>query len=887
LQKEFAMSLLRCKFWIGIFAFLTFGLGLVGTSPISWIISTEDVGRRQLDASPKKQNTRVDLYGDPLPPGAVARLGTLRFRVSGPVTCLAFSPNGKILASASSQLVHLWEVASGKVVAKFPQAANAVTFSPDGKILAAGGLNGVVVLWNVFTKTQIKTFQADSNVHTLVFSSSGKLVAAACRDEIHCWEIATGKSLEPRKENGIKCTSYFMQEHLGKKSEVELWQGVLGKETFHLLRIPSGRCPAALSNDGTKLAASNRVDFIYLWETTGRKSHLRLKARASALAFSPDGQILATGGDNILLWDTGTGNAVKKLPGHVLFNSSLAFSPDGKILASGGAGVICLWNVMTGKETLSHAGFEGGVFQVVFLRDGNNLATESSYKIHHWDLATQRSSCVFEEEAQEAQRIFVSPSGKLAAWARGREICLWDLVAKKEVWKHQSNPNDDCRFVFSPDSSKLAGAYGGKFVDLWNVENGKLLRRFETALASALTFSEGGKLFSWGGFCGKLQICEVLSGKVVVVLTIQPPQSQDPLKSSRINSVALSYDGARMAWASDHEGIKVCDTRTGKILLHFPIANVFAISPDGKVLAIGESKGLIRLFEVATKQEICQLHGHEGWINSLMFSPTGTRLASGSEDNTALVWSLLNLPEVSNEFPGPQPEYWAALDKKDPSVGFRALINLVASGERGVDFLKNRLKPQPLLDQKTLRSLIADLDAKDFSVRDQAMRTLAKLGFQAEAALRQTLEMKGSLEFKQRVQKLLTALEENPLPPGRLREIRAIQVLEMVGSKGAKQFLQTLARGDPFAPSTQDAMAALRRLGGLRQPGSGQRSLTTWWRLGVGGRIQRGGKIFGQLTSQLSYRTVEWLGKMGAHPAGLVTITSNVHCRGVSARGCA
>ncbi|OAI53139.1 hypothetical protein AYO44_16275 [Planctomycetaceae bacterium SCGC AG-212-F19] len=561
------------------------------------------------------------------------------------------------------------------------------------------------------------------------------------------------------------------------------------------------------------------------------------------IAFSPDGKILVLAGDDLALagadptvrlFDPATGKDVRQLGGSLDHISALAFSPNGKILALGtGTGTVRLWDAATWTE-IDPRGPQAGVRGVSFSPDGRVLATkegERTGELRLWDAATGKPLQQFPASLPGVLCSAFSPDGKtLALGSADKTIRFRDMATAKELWQIATEQHIKS-IAFSPDGKTLASGESdedsGKqtAICLREPATGKVLQQFPGhKTVHSLTFSADGKVLSSGGsthiYYGHpgsdevIRLWDAATGKELQLVGHQ----------QKVRTVAFSPDSKVLASGSDDKTIRLWEVASGKERCQLGEGGdccvSVAFSPNGKLLVSAHDSRKVRLWDVATGKKINEVVGHNDVVWSVCFAPDGKTFATGSKDTTVLLWDVTELskgqPIIDSQALLVE-QVWAELASTDAGKSHRAMIALMRTPQETVAWLAKNLRPTSGVDPKELARLIGDLENNDFGARERATKELERLGEVAELALKNALADKPSLETRRRLTGLLDTVAKRELSADQLRALRAVEVLERLGTPDARQVLQVLAQGAAGARQTREAQAALDRLAKLER----------------------------------------------------------------------
>jgi len=810
---------------------------------------------------------RVDAIGDPLPAQALHRFGTSRFCTQTEVASLAMSHDGKLLAAADREgRVYLWDAATGKQ--RFVTTANSgkrIVFSPDGHWLALGEEGSFevrdlrrsdpprlalgaaprvfaftpdskaiavamtdeagIIEYDIASGKETRRFAGlDNFVRVSAFSGDGKLFAAATVSEpvpdeepppirLMVWDAQNGKMLKEwtHAAKQIKKIAFLPDNKTlvaQFTTRLEAWDATTGERQPKIAHIVGTSfafdavCKTYASTDGPRVYdfASGKV--LHTFQAPTLIRHIAMSGDGKLVAATP--QRFETASPRIMLWDVETGKPRNVAEEHRHYVDAVAFSHDGQSIATASnvEGHARIWNVKTAQ--LLHAlnmdsiaaKKSGGprsrrtlVDALAFSADRPELFISGQ----RWDLKSGqpiplKSDDDFAFDQANSYRAVMSADARIAAsFLSGHAIQFWDpakAMEIKTIEPDKKSRGDWFAFAFAPNR-KLAAA--GKWfapikevmddvlpptIHLWDIEAGNRVKSFRssTTPVARLMFSPDGETLAVIGFPTRLELWHLPTGRLL-----------------------------REMYLDDQEDLpRVYSMPT------------VAFSPHGQWIAFTHKEGEIVLVETLTGKEIQTLRGHQGFVSSLAFSPDNRQLLSGGRDTTALLWAIApETPEL--------PAAWKDADRlwlelgAPPNRAYQIVWALMANPERAVEVISKRLKKDEGASDKEIRELITNLASPKFAERDVAMRRLKVIGTRSLPALEETLKKSPDLETTRRIQELLRTVETS-LTPETLRDLRGLQILEMIRTPAARQILSEIAGGDIGAGKTRHAQAALARL---------------------------------------------------------------------------
>ncbi|HMF11310.1 MAG TPA: sigma-70 family RNA polymerase sigma factor, partial [Gemmataceae bacterium] len=528
-------------------------------------------------AAEERKTERVDVLGDPLPSGVIARLGTIRLRYGHLYPSVVITRDGKtLLASHEDGGVRAWDLTTGRLQYALPakeREDGVLALSPDGKVLAKAGRSGIQ-FWDVEKHELLRQFGAHG-VTSLAFTSDGKTVVAGGEDgTVRVRDAATGKEQRRMKWHDRRIDRLFV--------------------------LPDDQGLISVSSHGERVHIANL-------QTGEEIATIALPGRAEfrSAILTTDGQRLILGGSQLTpgtrkfqpflaVYDAVTGRPIRELQGAETMIYGAALTPDGKqFVTSEYSGAQRLWDLATGKQVRQwkHPRFVRAVAP-----DGRTLVMSGrGVAFDLVDLATGKSRLSFEGHQGPASALSFSPDGRTLASCSYMEntIRLWDVAKGRQIRLISGHDGDvDVPGVraalFLPDGSGVISGGNDSSLRLWDATTGKELRKFalegRQQVVSMGLSADGRRLMSCSmGFDSeeaRYTIFDVTTGKEIA--------RREPKAISEYTAFGQFADGETTIEAVP-QGLALIEVVTGKQRRLFQAADrlkrPYALSPDGKWLA--------------------------------------------------------------------------------------------------------------------------------------------------------------------------------------------------------------------------------------------------------------------------------------------------------------
>lgn len=574
------------------------------------------------------------------------------------VVSLAFSPDGRTLASDYYKAIRLWDPESGTVIKTLEghtDSIASIAFSPDGKFIVSGSHDKTVIVWDAVEGKMLKTLGGhQAQINDVKISPAGGAVIASASDDhtVKLWNISDGKELKTLQGHTSKIASVEFSPDgklivsSGEFDETKLWNVADGAEiaaSFDASAPENKDQPEKIYKSLQAVFMPDGKSFVTYWyrrldfwnSKDGRwiKSVETDGKSITSMAVSPDGAKLVFGTDSgrINLLNTVSGKIDGQLKNNTSYTASAAFSKDGKTIAVGDrSGIIKLWDFAGKQEFLNVLKGADQRLNVVAFSNDNKLLASTTSEIVVPVVITESGDYLFNSK-----------------------IMVWDAADKHLLRTIAIDGQATEMMKFSPDGRTIASA-NGNLINLWETETGKKLKTFtaHTGKVRSLSFSADGKFLVSGSNDTTIRIWDIAGG------------TERKIIEGNTNSVFMvnfSPDGRSVVSHSYDGGIVVRDIESGKEIITaaetgdlteirlaekipFIYENYYAVpvSFDNRFSLVNE--GNIEIRDLTSKKKLCDLIAvnEKDWV---VITPDG--LFDASPDARKLMHYIIGFETVS------------------------------------------------------------------------------------------------------------------------------------------------------------------------------------------------------------------------------------------------
>jgi WD40 repeat protein/serine/threonine protein kinase len=534
-----------------------------------------------------------------------------------------FSPNGEMIVTASrDRTARIWASKDGTHLRKLSEGhsflASRVAYFPGGKRMATAAVDNTLRIWDVNSSTQKRVLDQTGRASTFAISADGK------------W-IVTG----------------------GNDSVAQVWDSQKGDQPLFVLRGHKSEVTAvAISADNQWILTGDARGRAKMWDVKTRtvkyvmENHSR---RITGALFLADGsRVLTSSSDNtVAQWDTATGKEIGSLRlKHTDSVATMALRPVGRQLVTGCVdGSVRVWDIDQAQVLGS---FEmGSVNGVTISPDGQRAVAVDSNdrKIAVWsmnDSGTIKPQTVFEYDAQLWSATF-TPDGTGVLTVGGSEATIVDLKSQKSTASF--SPHGVVASAnFSMDGKLVVTGSWDSSARIWNASTGEVIRKLSdqnghagSVLSACFSPDGESRYVLTAGDAGNVILWERETGKIVSKIVAH--------KNSRVNHATFSPDGSRILTSSSDKTARLWNLNTGKMEREFkghiwPVLSA-AFSDKGEWIITASEDNTARVWETATAKPLFELKGHTGNVNAAAFAPnTKHRAVTASQDGTVKIWDL-------------------------------------------------------------------------------------------------------------------------------------------------------------------------------------------------------------------------------------------------------
>ncbi|HEV3145570.1 MAG TPA: hypothetical protein VGZ47_16875 [Gemmataceae bacterium] len=769
---------------------------------------------------------------DPLPTGALLRIGSTRFRCGAVLNCVTFSPDGKHVVGASQVgSIHVWDRNSGRELRSWQRPGHMVThlaYSADGKFLAASSQQGVVYVSDPGTGRDLFNRQLNQFEPSAFAWAGDKIVMAGTRDgTIRVVQIPSGK--EERSWNsgvginlaGLACSPDGKRVvALSQNAILTCWDIASGRESTNFenpgagrIRSLQGGANIGFSPDGQWLAAALDRQIV-VWDATTGKIARRINDNmsfGSSICFLPNSRFLAINNraGKIQIVGVNSGTELRAFSAGATIINSIAVSPDGRTMAAASGQTLRFWDIATSKELFADTGHHEPVLGLVFVKDKEHLVSWGQDALRCWNCQSGREIDNLNSRANSAQPALASESDSVRfanfsavyAWQPGSKQTAARTLMQIPASQFQPSLSSDGRVVAA--LSRTANNQGE--IRIYNVDTGKETRHIDagTGFPRMVVLSPAGRhvvclLFDQtGGIDLSPTIWDTTTGQKRRPILAQMNRHFFDFR------MIFSPDTRLLATFVNNSEIHIWEIASGEERAVIPRTAISAqaFSPDSRYFAWGTPDGTLRVFDLWIGLEMPAIAAHRGPIQSLAFSADGTRLATGGADTTVLIWDfaalLRTLPAITARTTKPSAreleQSWNELLGGNGMQANQAIWTLAQAPEATMSLFREKLKPVKGPDPADIERWIGELGDTRFAVREKATKSLAEAGESAREPLKTALEKGPSAEAGRRITMLLKNLDDSKTSR-QLQPLRAIEVLERIGQPEARQLLADIGQ---------------------------------------------------------------------------------------------